>query len=113
MSQRVSERLVTDFSPEYIAEKIDFLDFKLSRETDSVKRPAAWLRKAIEDDYDAPNGFVSAAERERQANEEIARKRAVSAAQKAYSAKADQQRKRVYRATEPAFAAALRPLPDV
>ena len=91
MSQRVSERLVRDHSPDYIAEKIDFLDFKLRRETDSVKRPAAWLRKAIEDDYDAPNGFVSAAERERQANEEIARKRAASEAQKAYSAKAEEQ----------------------
>ena len=91
MSQRVSERLVRDHSPEYIAEKIDFLDFKLGRETDSVKRPAAWLRKAIEDDYAAPNGFVSAAERQRQANEEIARKRAASEAQKAYSALAEEQ----------------------
>ena len=58
-----------------------------------MKRPAAWLRKAIEDDYDAPNGFISAAERERQANEEIARKQAASEAQKAYSAKAKEQQK--------------------
>ncbi|MEZ4621186.1 MAG: hypothetical protein R2867_37585 [Caldilineaceae bacterium] len=65
----------------------------LERENNSVKRPAAWLRKAIEDGYTAPDGYVSLVERERQANEEKRRKKATSAAQKAHSERTEQQQK--------------------
>jgi len=91
ISQNVSESLANRFSPVYIDEKIAFLEFLLKQEPDRVKKPAAWLRSAIEDDYTAPDGFKTAAELERQANEEKERKKATVEAQKTHSERADEQ----------------------
>lgn len=96
MSQRVSETLAKQHSPDYITEKIDYLQFKQARETDSVKRPAAWLRKAIEDNYAAPDGYISASERqlrEDQENDKQRRKKAKLKAQKAHFKSVEQQQK--------------------
>jgi hypothetical protein len=76
VSKRVAEKLARAYPEDFIAEKLGYLDFLLAERPDEVKRPAAWLRKAIEDDYAAPDGFVSVEERERQANEEERRKQA-------------------------------------
>jgi hypothetical protein len=90
ISQKVSENLSERFSQDYIGEKIDFLQFKLDRESLSVKRPAAWLRKAIEDDYTAPDGYISPKERERQESEEKRRKQLATEAQKAHLKRTEQ-----------------------
>lgn len=47
----------------------------------------AWLRKAIEDDYSAPDGFISHEDRERQEDEEKRRNETILEAQ-------EQERKR-------------------
>ncbi len=93
ISPKVSENLSQRFSPDYISEKIDFLRFKNDREKSSVKKPAAWLRKAIEDDYTAPDGYIPPKERERQENEDKRRKQATTEAQKAHSKRIEQQQK--------------------
>jgi len=93
ISPKVSENLSQRFSQDYIGEKIDFLRFKNDREKSSVKKPAAWLRKAIEDDYTAPDGFISPKERERQENEDKKRKQATTEAQKARLKSIEQQQK--------------------
>jgi len=93
ISQKVSENLSNRFSPDYISEKIEFLRFLLEREKTSVKRPAAWLRKAIEDGYTAPDGYLPLEERERRVNEEKQRKRAITEAQKAHLERIEQQQK--------------------
>ena len=64
VGKRVAERLAAEFPEEHILEKIDFIDFVLAERPDDIKKPAAWLRKAIEDDYAAPDGFISLAEKE-------------------------------------------------
>jgi len=96
ISQKVSENLAQRFSPDYIREKVEFLTFKLAREKSSVKKPAAWLRKAIEDDYTAPDGYISPKERERRESEQKGRKQAVTESQKAYLERIQQQQKELH-----------------
>lgn len=91
ISQNVSELLAKQYSADYIREKIAFLEFLVKHERSRVKKPAAWLRSAIEDDYIAPDGFQTTAQRERQANEEKERKQATVEAQKAYSDRSEQR----------------------
>jgi phage replication O-like protein O len=66
----VAEQLANRYGPEYIRQKISYLAWKLTSEPGAIKKPAAWLRRAIEDDYGAPDGFITpeelAAEKEKQ-----------------------------------------------
>jgi hypothetical protein len=88
----------------YLEEKIDFLDF-LGERGEAPARPAAWLRRAIEEDYGPPAGYLPRAERQRhqQAAEEMrrrqeeARRRAEEAKQaKQRQAEAEAQRRRAH-----------------
>ena len=83
IAKRVAEKLSQEFPPDYIEQKMSFHDFLLSERPSDIKKPAAWLRRAIEDDYSAPDGFVSAEDRERMANEEKRRNQALVASQEA------------------------------
>ena len=47
-----------------IFEKLEFLEYLLETDPDKVKKPSGWLRRAIEEDYGKPDGFMSKAERE-------------------------------------------------
>lgn len=83
ISRSVARRLARNFPAEYIALKQEYLDFLLANRPHEVKKPAAWLRKAIEDDYSAPDGFISSDRRELQLKEQNDRNQAVLAAQEA------------------------------
>jgi hypothetical protein len=83
IAKRVAEKLSQEFPPDYIEQKMAFHDFLLSERPSDIKKPAAWLRRAIEDDYSAPDGFVSAEDREQMANEEKRRNQALVASQEA------------------------------
>lgn len=83
IAKRVAQKLAGDFAPEYIEEKIAFHDFLVAERPADIKKPAAWLRSAIENDYSAPDGFISAADIEILANEEKRRNKALVAAQEA------------------------------
>ncbi len=93
ISKKVSETLANTYSPDYILKKVSFLDFLLSRESNIVKRPAAWLRTAIQDDYSAPDGFKTDEELQRQANAEKRRKQAALASQEAHERRIAEQSK--------------------
>lgn len=84
IAKRVAEELGQHFAPTYIEEKIAFHDFLVAERPTDIKKPAAWLRSAIENDYSAPDGLVSAADREMMANEEKRQKQAVLEAQEAH-----------------------------
>jgi hypothetical protein len=71
ITQKVAHRLTERYHQDRIKEKITFLEFLLDERPEEVKKPAAWLRKAIEDNYSAPDGFVSKTERERRQQEEV------------------------------------------
>jgi phage replication O-like protein O len=62
--------LVARFSPEYIDEKLEFLEWRLEARSRGrpIQDPAAWLIRAIEKDYKPPPGF--------QSSQEIAREQA-------------------------------------
>lgn len=64
ISRKVSERLANRYTEARITEKIEFLDFLQAIAPSAVKRPSGWLRRAIEEDYAAPEGFQTAAARE-------------------------------------------------
>ena len=70
IGRSVAQELAGNFDAAHIEEKIGFLEFLAAERPDDVKKPAAWLRRAIERDFGAPDGFVTAAERERLAREE-------------------------------------------
>jgi hypothetical protein len=81
IARGVAQQLAAGFAPDHIGEKIEYLDFLLVQRPNDVQKPAAWLRRAIEKDFGAPDGFVSAAERQRQAEDEKQRAQALVAAQ--------------------------------
>ena len=63
LAKKVARKLANDHNPEYIFEKIGYLQFLLDERPDQVKNPRGWLRSAIDEDYGAPDGFVTAEER--------------------------------------------------
>jgi hypothetical protein len=69
----VAQRLAKHYSRERITEKLEFLDFLTEEAPDKVQNPHGWLRRAIEEDYGAPDGFLSKEERDRLAAEEAER----------------------------------------
>ena len=99
IAKKVAQRLADHYSRERIFEKIDFLQFLLDERPDQVKNPIGWLRSAIEEDYGAPDGFISAEERQKQAEAEAQRQQAeqadrqaaLQAAENAQKAKAAQK----------------------
>lgn len=81
ISRPVARRLARLYPAEYIQAKEQYLDFLVDARPHEVKKPAAWLRKAIEDDYSAPDGFISPADREQAIEAEKRRNEALVAAQ--------------------------------
>lgn len=82
IGKTVAQRLATRYRSERILEKIEFLAFLQAERPDTIENPRGWLRRAIEEDYGAPDGYRSAAERAQQAAEEAAQaERAAQAAQ--------------------------------
>ena len=87
-----AQTLATDYPETRIRQQVAFLEFLRQERPTEVQKPAAWLRRAIEQDFAAPDGFVSEAERQRQAEAENSRKQAVVAAQKQAEERAQAQR---------------------
>jgi len=69
LAETVTQRLVSRYSAERIQEKIEFLRYLQEQAPERVKNPRGWLRRAIEDNYGAPDGFLSQPEREELAQE--------------------------------------------
>ena len=69
-----AQELVSKHAAEYILEKVEFLEWSLTekRVGRPIKDSAAWLIRAIEDDYQPSDDFKARAEREKE-REEIVR----------------------------------------
>lgn len=93
-------KLAAGHSPEYIEEKIEFLQWRLETKTRGrpVSDPAAWLIRAIEKDYQPPDSFKPKAQREREA-EELVQREAESEKQN-QEAKAREEEERIKRLEE-------------
>lgn len=58
LAEKVALRLALHYSPERIAQKLDYLAFVQEERPEQVANPCGWLRKAIEDDYAPPDGYT-------------------------------------------------------
>ena len=77
ISRGAAQKLSRDYEGEYLLKKVSYLEFLQGGEETRIKRPAGWLRRAIEQDFAAPDGYKppeALAEEQRQI--EIAQKRA-------------------------------------
>lgn len=70
IAKSVAQRLASRYNYERVAEKIEFLAYLKDTDPKKVKNPQGWLRRAIEEDYAAPDGYIPTAEREAKAIEE-------------------------------------------
>ncbi len=69
IGKKVAQKLAEEHTEAYIREKIASLEFLQGERPEEVQKPAGWLRRAIEENYGPPDGFVAQAERERLAVE--------------------------------------------
>jgi predicted DNA-binding protein len=75
MSSRVAHKLAKHHNPEHIQEKMAYLAYLLETRPETINSPTGWLRRAIEQDYAAPDGYATPAQqveaqKVRQAEEE-------------------------------------------
>lgn len=59
----VAQQLARQFDAAYVKAKISYLANQLAQNPKSIKNPKGWLRKAIEEDYGAPDGYQSPEEK--------------------------------------------------
>ena len=74
--EAVARKLAANHDAAYIHQKIAYLEFSLARDKESIPNPAGWLRRAIEQDYAAPNGFSMDPKRQAKQKEKEARRAA-------------------------------------
>jgi plasmid replication initiation protein len=63
LGPRVAQRFVARYQRDYLLQKLDYLAFLQERNPRKVANPCGWLRRAIEQDYGAPDGYQLQAER--------------------------------------------------
>ena len=88
----VAQTLAAAHPEALIREKVTFLEFLRQERPGEVQKPAAWLRRAIEDDFGAPDGFLSELERQTQEVELQRQEEAFLAAQQQTEARARARR---------------------
>ena len=88
----VAQTLAAAHPEALIREKVTFLEFLRQERPGEVQKPAAWLRRAIEDDFGAPDGFLSELELQTQEAELQRQEEAFLAAQQQTEARAQARR---------------------
>jgi hypothetical protein len=74
VSERVAKKLVLQYGADYCATKIEYFEFISATDPALIKKnPQGWLRRAIEEDYARPAGFVAKSEQEQRAQAQLAR----------------------------------------
>jgi hypothetical protein len=71
----VAAELASEHTEERIRAQMERLDWLLDKKPDRIEEPAAYLVQAIKNDYAAPKGFVSKAERQRRMEARQAKER--------------------------------------
>ena len=95
IGKQIAQALASNHDERYIRQKAAYLDFLLEVSPEKVRNPKGWLRRAIEEDYGAPDGFMSQEELEAQRLEEerLARSLAEEKKKQARKEEADKKRK--------------------
>lgn len=63
LADNVVKRLTSRFNRQRILQKIDYLAYLEEFHPSKVKNPRGWLRRAIEENYGPPDGYLNAEER--------------------------------------------------
>ena len=66
IGKQIAQALASNHDERHIRQKVAYLDYLLDVSPEKVRNPKGWLRRAIEDDYGAPDGFKSEQELEAQ-----------------------------------------------
>lgn len=95
IGKQIAKELASNHDERYIRQKASYLDFLLEFSPEKVRNPKGWLRRAVEEDYGAPDGFLSQEEREAQRLEEERRGRSLAEEKRklAREEEADKKRK--------------------
>ena len=75
VTDSIARQLVAEYDEDKIRQQIEILDWQEAKKPGKVSDPAAWLVIAIRNGHATPKGFVSAAERGKQAEAKQARDR--------------------------------------
>lgn len=59
LAKAVAQNLVQHYAADYLQEKLDYLTFLQDTQPERVLKPCGWLRRAIENDYAAPDGYLA------------------------------------------------------
>lgn len=92
LSKNVAQQLAGSYEKAVIFEKIGYLHYLQSEKPSKIQNPRGWLRKAIEQDYGPPDGFISETARKRIAEQEKRREAATAAARREAEMKAEQEK---------------------
>lgn len=57
LSRNIAQKFANTYDAVYIEQKVAYLAYNLTYAPENVKKPAAWLRRAIEQDWAAPDGY--------------------------------------------------------
>jgi hypothetical protein len=71
----VAQELVRDYSEDKVRAQIERINWLIEKKPEKITEPAAYLVQAIKNDYAAPKGFVSKAERQRRQEAKQAKER--------------------------------------
>ncbi len=71
LAKSVAQNLVQHYETDYLQEKLAYLTFLQDTQPERVLKPCGWLRRAIENDYAAPDGYLAPEEREGLALEDL------------------------------------------
>jgi replication initiator protein A len=107
---KAARDLIAAHSADHIKQKIDYLDFLIESD-EQPKKPAGWLRAAIEQDYGPPAGYLMRAERirQKQAAEEKHRRKDEERAARRRQEEQDAAARKAQRAHIDAYLNALTP----
>ena len=64
LAKAVAQNLVQTYEADYIQEKLDYLTFLQDTQPERVLKPCGWLRRAIENNYAAPDDYHAPEEHE-------------------------------------------------
>jgi len=97
ISGELAERYTRTYAPHYIEDKIEIIEYKRFK-GEQIRNPGGMLKKAIEEDWQRPEGFSTRAQREKAA-------RAAKEAEKAEKLKEKERLENIRREEETAAAA--------
>ena len=92
VTKATAVELVAHYPPERITTQLEYLDWNLAQGKKKISDPAAYLVKAIQKDYAAPNGFVSKAQQAEREDAEREKRRQAEAAKKRQDAEQARER---------------------